>query len=89
MASAANAGATKVMLAVAPVAPTASLTVLKDRHTEMRCAPLPGSDTADDVAAVADHLLGMEAALIARNPLNENRRLFIDQNAHVILPLTS
>ncbi len=52
----------------------------------MGLAALAGRDAGDDIAAVVDHLLGVEAALVAGDALNEDRRLFVDENAHVSFP---
>ena len=79
--SAAKGGGTKTMLAVAPVFSTASLTVLKT-GTLLVLPPLPGRYAADDVGAVGDHLLGVEAADLAGNAQDDDRRGAIEKDGH-------
>ena len=55
-----------MMLALAPVACTASRTVLKTGSPCDRLAALAGRDAADDVGAVVHHLPGVELAFAAR-----------------------
>src|SRR2546426_410753 len=45
-------------------------------------AAFPGRRTPHHVRAVGDHLLGVEGALVAREPLDDDRRLLIEQDAH-------
>jgi hypothetical protein len=62
IASAANGGGTKITVALAPVALTASATVLKTGRSRMLLAALAGGGPADDLGAVLDRLLGVEQA---------------------------
>ena len=71
MASAQKAGATKVIEVVAPVALTASFTVLNSGQVEMLAAAFAGRYAADDVGAVGDHLLRVEGALVAGHALHD------------------
>jgi len=53
----------------------ASATVFEDRALEMLGAAFAGSDAADHVCAVLDHLLGVEGAFAAGEALT-SRRVF-------------
>ena len=86
MASAQKAGATKVMLVVAPVAFTASFTVLKTGSPVVLGAAFARRHAAHDVGAIGDHLLGVEGAFVAGHALNDDRRLFVDEDAHGTSP---
>ena len=73
---------------VAPVALTASATVLKTGSDFFDCAPsrcsaAAGCDPADELRAVEQALIGVEAARLAGDPLADHLGVRIDQNAHV------
>ncbi len=48
----------------------------------MAAAAFAGRHPSDHLGAVGDHLLGVEGTLVAGHALHEDRRGFIDQNAH-------
>jgi hypothetical protein len=76
------------MVASAPVAATASLTV---SNTGLpRCsAALAGRDAADQVGAVGDGLLGVEGALLAGEALADDLGVLVDRMLMVVLFLGS
>ena len=86
MASAANGGGTKITVALAPVAFTASRDGVEHGALEMLCAALAGRDAADDVGAVGDRLLRVEGAFLAGEALNDQACVFVDQYAHCAPP---
>ena len=49
----------------------------------MFLAPLAGGDATDHVGAVLDGLLGVEGALLAREPLADHLRFFGQLHVHV------
>src|SRR5207247_2118670 len=50
--------------------------------SRVRRAALPRGHAADDVGAVGDHLVRVERALVAREALDDDGGLFIEQDAH-------
>src|SRR5579859_1163552 len=55
---------------------------VKDGPFEMLGIALAGSDAANDVGAVLDHLLRVESAFAAGEALNDEASLFVNQDAH-------
>src|SRR5579863_5005815 len=55
----------------------------------MPCATLAGRYAGDDFRAVVDHLLRVEAAFAAGEALDENARLFVDEDAHRAAPASA
>ncbi len=82
MASAANGGGTKIMLQLAPVALTASLTVLKHRHLIHFLPALSRRDACHDLCAVGHALTGMKLPFLAGDSLNQKPGVFIYKYAH-------
>ena len=68
IASAANGGGTKIMVALAPVAATASVTGVEDRHSQRRGTPASGSHPPHQIRAVGLALLGMKAPALPVMP---------------------
>ena len=66
IASAANAGGTKMTEVLAPVGLTASATVSKTGTPSQRLAALARGDAGHDLGAVVHHLPGVERAVAAR-----------------------
>ena len=81
MASAAPAGGTKIMVALAPVFATASATVLNSGKPSLHGAALAGRDAADDLRAVVAALVGVEGAGLAE-ALDDNAGGLVDEDAH-------
>src|SRR5512146_1258580 len=60
---------------------------VEDRHRVLEfLAPLPGRDAGHDPGAVLHHLLGVERAVAARDPLHDDGRVLVDEDAHAALP---
>ncbi len=78
IASAANGGGTKIIVASAPVSSTASCTVLKTGRPMCSRAALAGRHAADELGAVVERLLGMERALLAGEALRDDFRVLVD-----------
>src|SRR6202008_1469935 len=49
-------------------------------------AALPRRDTADDLRSVLDHLPGVERAVAARDSLNQQAGVLVDEDAHAAFP---
>ncbi len=87
IASAANGGGTNTIEASALVSSTAPFMVLKTGRPRCVRAAFAGRHAADDVGAVVDHFLGVERADAAGEALDEDRRIFVDEDGHcVFLP---
>ena len=54
-----------------------------DRTVEVRRAALARRHARDDVGAVAEHLLGVEAALLASDALDDEAGILVYEDAHV------
>ena len=80
-----NLAGTKMTVAFAPVFSTASLTVLNTERREPPVRPF-GGDSAHNLGAVGQHLLGVEGALSSGDALNEQSCVFIYQYAHYCAP---
>src|SRR5947207_15880090 len=50
---------------------------------------MSGSDAADHICAVLNHLLGVEGAFAAGETLDEQASVFVDQNAHRAPPASA
>ena len=55
---------------------------VEHRHAEGRLAAAAGRAAGDDLRAVLDAALRLEAALAPRDALHEDARVLVDQNAH-------
>ena len=86
IASAAKGGGTKITVAFAPVAFTPCATVSNTGRSKCFCPPLPGVIAAHHFGPVGDRLLGVKGAFPAREALNQQPCIFVDQNAHAALP---
>ncbi len=82
IASAANGGGTKIIVALAPVASTASAHGVEDRHAQRGRPAAAGRDPADQVRAVGLALLGVERPGLAGDALTDQPRVLVDQDAH-------
>ena len=82
IASAAPGGGTKITDALAPVFSHRFGDRVEDRPALVGRAALAGRDAADDVRVVGRGLLGVERALAAGQALDEETRLWSDQNGH-------
>ena len=51
---------------------------------KMLCAALAGRDAADDLRAVLNHLLRVEAAFASGEALDDDASIFVNENAHVL-----
>ena len=72
MESAAKGGGTNTMLAVAPVSRDGVAHRVEHGQAEMGRAALAGGHAADDLGAVGQHLLGVEAADLAGDALDDD-----------------
>ena len=92
MASAAPAGGTKIMLALAPVCLTASATVLNTGRAFFDSSPVhvvpprPGVTPPTNWRAVEQTLVGVKASGLAGDALADDPGVLIDQDAHVSFP---
>ena len=91
MASAANGGGTKIMLALAPPSATASATVFQTGTSRLAVglsvqvlAALAWGDAADDRGAVVDSAVGVEGADLTGDTLGDEFGVIADENAHGI-----
>ena len=83
IASAAPGAGTKIMVALQPVFSRASCEVLKTGTLLSQVSPpRPGRDAGDDVGAVFGALLGVESARFSGDALDEQARVFIDEDGH-------
>ena len=82
IASAAPGGGTKIIVALAPVALTASAQVSKTGTPSVVVAAPAGRDAADQVRAVGLALLGVKRPRLAGDALADQPRVLVDQNAH-------
>src|SRR5262249_54036311 len=55
---------------------------VEDRHAVHVLAPAPGRHAGHHLGAVGQHLLGVEAAVAAGDPLHDQARVAVDQDAH-------
>src|SRR5579864_233638 len=55
---------------------------VEDGPLKMFCAAFTWSDSAHDVGAIFDHLLGMKSSLAASEALNDQASFLVDQDAH-------
>src|SRR5438874_611611 len=55
---------------------------VEHRDAEMGLPALAGGDSANDLRAVLDHLLGVEAAFAAGHPAHENASVSVNENCH-------
>ena len=68
---------------LAPVSVTASATVLNTGTLSSNfCPPLPGRHPGYDGGAVLQHLPGMKGAFAAGDPLHQQPRAAVDEDAH-------
>ena len=81
-ASAAKAAGTKMTDVLAPVAFTASATVLKIGHPFVRRPALARRDAPNHGGAIRLRLLGVEGAFFAGEALNNQPGRLIEQNRH-------
>ena len=65
-ASAAKAAGTKIIEASAPVLATAVATELNTGRSKWVIPPLPGSDSANDLSTIVNHLLSVKGTFFAR-----------------------
>ncbi len=87
IASAAPGGGTKIIVALAPVALTASEQVSKTGTPSAVWPPRPGRHAADEVRAVVAALLRVERPRLAGDPLADQPRVLVDQDAHASDPV--
>src|SRR5271168_4306874 len=62
---------------------------IKYRALEMFGTAFSGSDSADYVRSIFDHLLRVEGSLPASESLNDDSSLFVDENAHRAPPASA
>ena len=86
MASAAAAGGTKISAQSAPSLPHRLLHRVPDREALVGGAALAGRDAADDLRAVLLAARGVEGALLAGDPLHDDARGLVDEDAHGCRP---
>ena len=77
IASAAKGGGTKITEAFAPVAFTASATVLKTGTSRCLVPPLPGVTPPTTLRAVIEHLLRVKTAFAAGEALHQHPRVLV------------
>ena len=78
MASAANGGGTKIIVALAPVCCRASATVLKTGRPFVRGSAFAWRDTAHNVGPVGLALQGVKRAFTARDALHNQSRILVN-----------
>ena len=59
---------------------------VKDRQAQHGLPPFSGGDAAHDLGAVFQHFFGVEESLTARDALDENPGVAIDENTHACTP---
>ena len=87
MASAAPGAGTKMRLQLAPVCVDGVAHGVEDGHAFRRLAAAAGRDAGDDLRPVLDAATRLEAALAARDALDEHAGVRIDQYAQLVSPL--
>ena len=80
------AAGTKIIVALAPVALTASSQVSKTGTPRAVVAAPAGRHAADEVRAVVAALLRVERPRLAGDPLADQPRVLVDQDAHESFP---
>ncbi len=84
IASAAKGGGTKRSEASAPVASTASRTVLKRGRSRWVSPPLPGVTPPTTLVPWLDHVGGVEAADAAWTCLDDDAGVFLDERMAIV-----